>query len=446
MKWAALALGCLSACGGEVGTIEVTLVTAPGSDLFERIESARATLSDPPTVVEAERDDDGDLRLDLELTAENGTALVVVEGFDGAGERIALGRSAPLPVSAVNAEVALYLAPPLSLAEAPVGLEPARSEIGAALLPYGAIFFGGREAGGDVVSDAVIYNVYDHALQIGMPMPEARAAVTVVAGEGDLVYLFGGLEQDGDASADGWSFNTSVAPDGAYAQLTSDGELARAGASGVLVGADVFLVTGAPAVQLNGPTGQVTAWPDAPPLADGAAARLVGDESVILVAGSGVGENGAVIHAGGAYSELEAPPEARRTGHAVVALPDGRGLILGGSLDPAEPARTAVIYDQDGGDFALEADFLATGRTQAAVAASATHVLVAGGTDATGAVIGDAELFDATSLAPVATLPMVAPRRGASALVLANGQILIAGGVDADGAPVGVLELFTPDE
>jgi len=442
----AVALALVPGCGGEVGTIQVSLVTAPASDLLERIQRVRAVLSEPYTVIEAERDASGALHIDFEVTAQNAPALVTVEGFDAADQRIALALSAPLPLAAVDFDIALYVAPPLSFAEAPVALESARSEIGAALLPYGAILMGGRDAGGDPIADVVVYNVYDHSLQEGLPLPEARASATVVSGESDLVYVFGGLDQTGGPNADGWSFNTALAPAGAYVALTSDGDLARAGAAGVFVASERFLITGTPAVQVDGLTGQVSAWPGAPPMEEGAAARLLGtgDVTMVLIAGSGVGENGAVSTTGDAYSELDAPAEVRRTGHAVVALPDGRGLVVGGTLESGERARSAVAFDPGDGQFSVHDDFLTAARPEAAIAASQEYVLVAGGVDPDGAVRDDAELFDVTSLEPVATLPLVAPRRGASALVLANGQVLIAGGIGPDGAPVAVLELFTP--
>ena len=442
---AAIALAAaLGGCGGEVGTLRVSLVTAPDSDLLERIQRVRVVVSDPPTVVEAERGADGQLAIDLEIDAQDSAARVSLEGFDGAGERIAVARSAPLPVSAVDASIALYLAPPQSMAEAPVALDPPRSAMGGALLAYGAVLAGGRGADGAPRADLVIYNVYDHQLQVGVGLPEARASATVIRGVTDLVYVFGGLDGDGDESADGWAFNTSVAPAGAYTSLISDGNLARAGAASVLVTSETFLVTGTPAAQIDGLRAQVGEWPDAPPTADGAAARVGSDATAaILVAGAGVGETGAVTYDGSAWADLDAPDEARRTGHAVITLPDGRGLVVGGAIDGV-PTRSAALFDPDDRALDPRADFLATGRTEAAIAATAEVVLVVGGVDEAGAVVDDAELFDAASLEPIASLPLVVPRRGAIALPLPNGQILVAGGTDADGAPVGALELFTP--
>jgi hypothetical protein len=338
------------------------------------------------------------------------------------------------------------VAPPRSFAEAPVALDPPRSEMGAAPLPYGAVLIGGRDAAGAATDDAAIYNVYDHEFQIGTPLPEPRAAATVVSGQADRVYVFGGLDAADQASGDGWVFDTAVAPAGSFGALTIEGELARAGAAGVSTGSERFLVTGEPAVQVDGLAGVVSAWPDAPPLVDGAGARLVGDALAVLVAGRGVGETGAVRYDGEAYAELAAPDEVRRTGHAVVALPDGRALVLGGALESGEPAGSAVVYDPDQDQLAVLDEFLASPRTEAAIAATDELVVVAGGVDADGAVSGDAELFDAATLEPVATVPLVVARRGASAQALPNGQVLLAGGTGADGAPVGVLELFTPGE
>jgi hypothetical protein len=71
-------------------------------------------------------------------------------------------------------------------------------------------------------------------------------------------------------------------------------------------------------------------------------------------------------------------------------------------------------------------------------------VVVAGGTDGAGAVVGTAEVFDAATLAPRAVVPMVVPRTGAVARPLDSGQVLIVGGRDALGAPVATVELFTP--
>ena len=87
---------------------------------------------------------------------------------------------------------------------------------------------------------------------------------------------------------------------------------------------------------------------------------------------------------------------------------------------------------------------LTTPRTGAAIAAAGGVLVVAGGTDASGAIVPTAEIFDLATLTHRTTVPMVAPRTGAVARPLDDGQVMIVGGTDAAGQPVGVVELFTP--
>ncbi|HEY6040111.1 MAG TPA: hypothetical protein VIV58_37770, partial [Kofleriaceae bacterium] len=133
-----------------------------------------------------------------------------------------------------------------------------------------------------------------------------------------------------------------------------------------------------------------------------------------------------------------AATSAKRTAAQVVALPGGQiGVACGNAslarIDAATGAETLVPQ--------VPSD----ARTGCAIAATTTRLVIAGGTDSTGAVIANAEIFDSATFAPIATQPLVVPRTGATAIPLANGQILIAGGVDAAGAPIATLELFTPD-
>jgi Galactose oxidase, central domain len=72
------------------------------------------------------------------------------------------------------------------------------------------------------------------------------------------------------------------------------------------------------------------------------------------------------------------------------------------------------------------------------------RVLVAGGTDASGAASQTAELFDPAANSWSAAGPLMAPRSGATATLLPSGQVLIAGGT-ANGAALNSLELFDPN-
>jgi hypothetical protein len=83
---------------------------------------------------------------------------------------------------------------------------------------------------------------------------------------------------------------------------------------------------------------------------------------------------------------------------------------------------------------------LSTPRIRPAVATTPRHVVVAGGTDASGAPIATADVLDARTLARLATLPILA-RTGGFAIALPNDQVLLGGGAPAAAA----LELFTPE-
>jgi ribosomal protein S6E (S10) len=445
-RWAATLCLLAAACAGEEGTIQIEVVTAPGSDLLARIERARLTLSNPSEVVEAERGEDGHLSLSIDVVAEGQSGIARLEGFDAGGERIALGLTAGLPVAAVDAVMKIYLAPPFSFAEAPVALDPARSEAAGALLPYGAVIAGGRDAGGAPMADLVIYNVYDHSLQVGLDVPEARAQMTALTGPSSFVYLFGGLDATGEPAADAWRFDTTVAPAGLYVQLVSDSALARAGAAGAYAGSESFLVTGDPPVRLDAARAAAVADAVAMPAAGAAAATIasLALEPPVLVVGAGVGTSGAALFRGGAFAAVDGPPELQRSGHALLALPDGRLLAIGGADAEGAPLASGVVYDPAGGAFTVIDDLLATPRLGAAMAVTSDVVVIAGGTDAGGAPLTDAEIVDAAELRALGTLPLASPRVGGLALALPNRQVLLAGGTDGAGQPLALLELFTP--
>ncbi|MCG8424154.1 MAG: hypothetical protein MJE77_40190 [Proteobacteria bacterium] len=441
-------MATVMACFGNTGTIAVTLVAAPGSELVARVDRVRLTLSDPLAVFEAERGDDGRISLDLDVVASGQTGYLTFEGFDRSGELIAYGRSGPLPIAAISAEVVIYVAPPGGLAAAPVVLEPARSEMAVAALSFGVVLAGGRRGDGQVAAEVDIYSVYDHDLVpegsaiehrvVDLPVP--RAGLAALAGGFDDVYLAGGVDDNGEPTPDIWRLVTSVAPRGAYLPLTSQERFARSGIRMAMHGGDV-VVTGVPPLFIDRLTGQIREIAD--PAALGGTATSSIDGAYTLFAGEGNGTEGAVLLRGGVFVDVEGAGELARTGHAAVFLLDGSILAVAGAI-AGELVTSAVRYLPATGDIELLSDFLATARRDAAVAASGDYVVVAGGVDSDGKLVADAEVFVADTLERAASVPMIVPRRGANAALLANGQILIAGGIDAMGRPIEVIELFTP--
>lgn len=443
LRWVAALLLVVAACQGDVGTIRLSLVTAPDSAVMDDVVSARLTLTSPHTVVETTRDPGGSLSLEMEVVADGPSGYVTFEGFDAGQNLVAFGRSGPLPIAAIDADVAIYVAAPLSLAESPVALEPARSEVALTRLTYGALFAGGRDSDGDPTSDLVIYNIYQHDFQVGDDLPSPRASMTAIAGDYGYVYLFGGYDAAGDTSATLWSFDTSVAPAGSYAIIPSDGALARAGAAAAPLGQEAFLIAGDPPAVIDGVAGSISPIANIGQI-DGAATTVsIAQVRYTLIAGRDAGSTGASLYVSGGFNDLDAPSAVLRTGHAAVALADSNILVVGGATDDG-PTADALRFSPTSRAFVVLDDFLATPRVDAAIASTTQYVLVAGGRDADGNVVEDAEVFDADTLAPVATIPMVTPRYGAAATSLSNGSVLIVGGLDSAGAPVGEMELFTP--
>jgi len=421
---AALALG---ACSGETGTVSVSLTTAPGSTLLDSVQTLTVEITNPHQVLTAERTSEG-FSLAIDLPASETTGALLVDGLDAGGALVATGASPAFAFSAITGRVVVYMAAPDSVGVAPEALDPPRSEVGTAELPYGAIFAGGRTTGG--VSDAnEIYNAYDHSLLPGLPLPAPRAGLAVGAGELG-VYMFGGVDDVNVPRDQLWRFDPAVRPNGQFLIIGDKDGFARTGETLVAVGDEHFLLTGDPAAQVLGLGGTVAARTDVETLPATVATVTASDgvRTSVFVGPSSVTRF--------RDNHFEAAEPAGRAGGVAVPLPGGGvGIVCGGT--------DAVIVDAATGTGSTVPGIPTLSKTGGAAAATDQSLLIAGGTTAAG-VDGRVEIYDAATLAPIATATLTVPRTGAVAVPLPNGQILIAGGVDAAGAPVATLELFTP--
>jgi hypothetical protein len=125
-------------------------------------------------------------------------------------------------------------------------------------------------------------------------------------------------------------------------------------------------------------------------------------------------------------------------GADVVALPGGKVIIACGDVD-------ATLVEAGPGTTSAAPGIPGVSKFGCAIAATPRHLVIAGGTFVGGGVDSTVEIYDASTLAPVATGTLAVPRTNALALALPNDQILIAGGLDSNGAPIATLELFTPE-
>jgi hypothetical protein len=425
----ALAALALCGCTGTTGTVAVELITAPDSHVLDAVQRIRLTLTRPHQVVEAARGQAG-FDLALEIDATSATGALIVEGFDGAGARVACGQSPPFALAALNAKVKVYVAAPGSIAVAPVPLGGARSGVAAAPISYGAVLAGGLEGTPGAPSTSIaVYNAYDHSLSEGVPLPAARAGLAIAAGAGSNVYLFGGTGSDGLPTGTLWQFDTAAPPSGLFTPITDQPGFARSGELLVAVDAAHFLITGTPALEL-----QIAA-----PLSLTARSEVTG----LPAAGAAVpgGAAPTAVFAGASLVRFRDDRFDTLTGDgrsdaAATTLPDGRIAVLGGSPATAD----ALVIDAAAGTVDTIRGALSTARVHPAVATTSRHVVIAGGSDDTGAPIATADVLDARTLARLATLPIVA-RSGGFAVALPSDQVLLGGGAPAAAA----LELYTPE-
>lgn len=427
-------IAVIGGCTASVGTINVSLITAPGSSVMTNVQTLRFLITDPHQEQIAQRGSDGKFQIDVQFDATDTQGAIIVDGMDGNDTVIASGATPPFPLNGTNANVVVYMAAPNSIAAAPTSLTPARSAVGTAALSYGAAFAGGLLAD-DTASDATaIYNAFDHSLTAGVALPAARSGLAVGLGSlGKFIYAFGGSDSSGAPTDTLSRFDITVSPAGAITELGSFSGLARTGRQAISIGDEDLLVTGSPAATINGNALTVTARTDVASLPSGGAA-VTGSDGI--AAAIFADATGVARFRNGQFGTL-ALPAAARDGAAIAALAGGKVGVMCNGAD-------LIRIDAATGTAETFANVPSELRAGCAVASTTRYLVIAGGTNATG-VVATAEIYDAASLALVGTQPLVVPRTGATATPLPNGQILIVGGTDATGAPIETLELFTPD-
>jgi hypothetical protein len=422
----ALAALALCGCAGTTGTVSVALVTAPDSHVLDAVQRLRLTVTEPHRVVEAARGPAG-FDLALELDATSTTGALIVEGFDAAGALVACGQSPPFPLAALNATVAIYVAAPRSIALAPRPLGAARSGVAGAPISYGAVLAGGLEGAPAAPSTSIaVYNAFDHSLSEGVPLPAPRTGLAIAADASGGVYLFGGTGGDGNPTGTLWRFDTTAPPKGLFTAVTDQAGFARTGQLLVPIGAAHYLITGAPALELQ--AGALTARSEVTGLPAAAAAVSGGAAPIAVFAGAPL-----VRFRDNRFDTLTGDGRSDAT---ATTLPDGRIAVLGGTPASAD----ALVIDAAAGTVGTVTGALSTARIRPAVATTSRHVVVAGGIDTSGMPIATADVLDARTLARLATLPILA-RSGGFAVALPNDQILLGGGAPAAAA----LELYTPE-
>ena len=461
----ACALLATAACGGVSGTLDISLIQPPNSNLFDSVDHFVITLTEPRQAYTITRGSDGTFHVGFDVDTTNANGSFIVQGFDANDTVIAVGQSPPIPIAAIDATVKIFVAPPNSLSRTEDVVAP-RLGTTAFALSFGVGVAGGfnTDSTGNVVTPLEVYNAYDNSLKEGASLPMAvRANFAAAVNASGVVFLFGGNDQPGTPQGTLFRFDPTQPPNGTYTQLSDNAEFARTRALALPIGGDKFVISSG----IDPTSGALSGVPLELAASDGSIASL---NSVATLPPVGAAVNGAdgVTTAvfvdstqitrfhGEAINQLTVP-EAQRTHLAVTGGPGGAGgviVIAGGADATNTPVREFVTLDASADttmvtDCVASAACLQVPRFDAAAAATARYLLVAGGTTTLpctdASCQADAELFDATSLAFIATLPLNDHRTGAQAIALENNQILIYGGTDASGNAVGSIELFTPD-
>ncbi|MBA3453442.1 MAG: hypothetical protein H0T42_10155 [Deltaproteobacteria bacterium] len=403
-----LGLLALAACQDQSGTIELGLTTAPGSTVLDAVERLRVTITEPRDVFETVRTETG-FHLDLDVEATGLPGKLIVEGFAG-DALVATGMSPPFAVSGIDAKIVVYMAAPMSIEPAPAALSPAREFSAAGSLTYGAILVGGRDpTTGTARADVTVYNAYLHAVTAGLPLPAPRLGPALAIGSDDAVYLFGGLDANGNTTGTLWRFDTSIPPNGAYSLLADEPAQARTNERMVPLGLDRFLITGTPILEVD--REMLTTRTELPSLPQGGAG-VVGPDGVPAAVFAGT--TGITRFRDNAFGLVSA--DSRGDARAVT-LPDRTILVAGGSTD-------AVRVDVVTGALTAVPGFLPITCPDPELAATTRHVVVSCGTEVF--------IHDAASLQLLATLPSA----GTSLAALPTDQVLMLRGSE--------LALFTP--
>ncbi len=445
-------MGFGTACNGASGTLEVGLVTAPGSKLLDADQPADLLVDTLTMIITAPRSEtvaervDGGFTLSADLPAAGGSGQVIVEGKNAAGDLVAYGQSPPFAVAGITAKLVIYMATPLSIGVAPLTLSPARSDLTVGAVSSGCLFVGGRLASGAPSDATAVYNAYDHSITAGVPMLAPRAGVAMALDATGHAVLFGGTGSDGQPTDTMWSFDTTVAPMGAFSDLGDQAGFARTDQIALFTGAGEFIISGNPVVEFSSATSTLVARTDVSNLSNVGVGLTTSDGVVTAVfGGAGLdGDTGYTVFRDDVVS-FPTGGDPNLMGGAMAAIPDDQVVLAGGTditgntslfeLDPTTSAQSVLPTGL-------------TARFQPGAAATSRYLVIAGGIDpnddeTTLDTVDIVSLSTAPTL--MATLKMAQPRSSPTLIALPNDQVLIAGGVDENNQPIETLELFTPD-
>lgn len=331
---------------------------------------------------------------------------------------------------------------------------------------------GGRNVGGTVLADTVRFNAATRTASAGPALPGARTNAGIVKLDDDRALIVGGENVAGAALAEPLLVDntfgaavftpvtTTIAPRVSPSLAALPGDIVII-AGGLATGAgsddddSIVPLSSAEVLVPFGP-GFARFAPDNE-LAQG---RLGG---AVVVAG----DDDVVSYLGGFGTAPRKTPHPHAeqyrlfdnsfasfglmgagAAYVAAATPAGAAVIGIGGVDPhsgATSSRTRAFAAEDG-TFIDTASLQAPRRDHSATSLAANLVVVIGGRDATGAVVGSASILDVNGVDTPLPVALRRPRANHTATLIADSapaKILVCGGVGAGGELLDTCEIFT---
>jgi len=300
---------------------------------------------------------------------------------------------------------------------------------------------------GMVSASVARFEAADGSWSVGANMTEDRWAHTATRLADGTVLVAGSHVQGAEPRSSAERYD----PDSGAWTSTGSMRSGRGGHTATLLGDGTVLVAGgfspsapsglASAELFNPHTDVWTATGTMGSSRQGQTATLLLDGRVLVVGGAGevrLAEGPAY----GATAELYDPQTGRwaeteslsmaRAGHTATLLPDGKVLVVGGSIDDDATARSAELFDPLSGSWTLTSSMASARTGHIATILADASVLVAGGVGlgSDPLRLASAELYDPVRGTWTETASMPAPGSGQTATLLPDGRVLVVGDYD----------------
>ena len=181
----------------------------------------------------------------------------------------------------------------------------------------------------------------------------------------------------------------------------------------------------------------------------GHTATLLGDGRVLIVGGLGGVSSAELFDPASGTFRPVSPPIRPRSDHAAVLLSSGKVLVLGGDVSGigASPTASAELFDPQSERFEEIAPMMTPRRPYGVIALPDGRLLIAGGTTGGKVVTTAAEIYDPSLERFESVSALATPREKHASAGLPDGRILILGGNrDPDGDGLNSTEIFDPSE